>query len=165
MDTHRSPDYDIEFLFNELVEVGLRAISPAINDPFTAMSCVDWLGAALCQIAERELPSPYQYDKKSQLRLVCYSPNFKSLMDDAFNQLRQYGQSSIAVTIRLLETLQAIALRLHRIEDFEAVKRHASMTFHGVTLTPLEPNDREDIELAYQMVMDTLEQRKASIYA
>ncbi len=163
LDTHRSPEYDIEFLFNELVEVGLRAISPAINDPFTAMSCLDWLGAALCQIAERELPLPYYYDQNQQLRLICYSPSFKSLVDDAFNQLRQYGQSSIAVTIRLLETLQSIADRVYRAEDFEVIKRHASMTLHGSTLTPLEATDREDIELAYQSVIDTLEQRKALI--
>ncbi len=163
MDTHRSPDYDIEFLFNELVEVGLRAISPAINDPFTAMSCLDWLGAALCQIAERELPLPYYHDENGKLRLISYSPTFKSLMDDAFNQLRQYGQSSVAVTIRLLETLQSIAERVHRMEDAEVVKRHASMTLHGSTLTPLEATDREDIELAYQSVIDTLEQRKALI--
>ncbi len=162
-DTHRSPDYDMEFLFNELVEVGLRAISPAINDPFTAMSCLDWLGAALCQIAERQLPSPYHYDENGKLRLMCYAPSFKGLMDDAFNQLRQYGQSSVAVTIRLLETLQIIAERLYRVEDFEVVKRHASMTLHGSTVTPLEATDREDIEAAYQAVIDTLEQRKVLI--
>lgn len=157
LDTYRKPEQDLELLFNELVEIALRAISAAINDPFTAMNCIDWLSAGLCQLAERELSSPYRYDADGRLRLIVYRLRFKSAVDDAFNQIRQCSQTNIAVSIRLLEALRQIALRLKRPEDSLCVRQHAEMIRHGVELSPLEPNDKRDIESRYHAVLEALE--------
>ena len=77
LDTQRTPLQDVEFLFNELVEVAVRALSTAINDPFTAMACTDWLGAALCHLAESELPSPYRYDEAGTVRVIRHADHLR----------------------------------------------------------------------------------------
>jgi len=63
----RTPEQDIEFLIDELVEIGLRALSPGINDPFTAVTSIHWMGAAMARLAERDLgfgPEHECYDRE-----------------------------------------------------------------------------------------------------
>ncbi len=60
--SQRTDQQDIEFSVNQLVEIAVRALSPGINDPFTAVRCIDQLSAALCHLAQREIPSAYRYD-------------------------------------------------------------------------------------------------------
>jgi uncharacterized membrane protein len=99
---------DIEFGINELVEMALRALSPAINDPFTAMTCLDWLGRALCQLCRRPFPAPVQYDAAGRLRLLIEPLTFDHIVGAAFNQIREYGRTSTAVTLHLLETIAVV---------------------------------------------------------
>ncbi len=61
----RTPTQDVESAIGPLVEVAVRALSPGINDPFTAMTCIDWLGDALIRLAGREIPSAWRYDEGS----------------------------------------------------------------------------------------------------
>ena len=56
--TQRTSAQDAEFAVQQLVEIAVRALSPGINDPYTAIACVDRLGSALCRLAQREMPSP-----------------------------------------------------------------------------------------------------------
>lgn len=61
----RTPTQDLEFLIDELVEIALRALSPGINDPFTAITSMHWMGAALAKLADRDLregPEQQDYD-------------------------------------------------------------------------------------------------------
>jgi uncharacterized membrane protein len=58
---------DVEFAIDQLVEVTVRALSPGVNDPFTAISCIARLGAALCTLAEKVIPSPYRHDEDGRL--------------------------------------------------------------------------------------------------
>ena len=67
----RTSNQDIEFGVNQLVEIAVRALSPGLNDPFTAITCVDHLGTALCRLATRDTPSPYRHDAQQQLRMIA----------------------------------------------------------------------------------------------
>ncbi|NHA15779.1 DUF2254 domain-containing protein [Thioalkalivibrio sp. XN279] len=146
----RTSGQDIEFGVNELVEIAIRALSPGVNDPFTAMTCVDRLGSALCRLAERDMPSPYRYDTEDQLRLITHVFTFADVTDAAFNQIRQYGRSSTAVTIRLLETITEIAGSVHRQEDRLALLRHATMIARGAVDGLPEEKDRQEVEKRFQ---------------
>ena len=54
---------------------GRRAgISPGVNDPYTAISCIDRLGAVLCTLAEKVIPLPYRHDEDGRLRVVADAP-------------------------------------------------------------------------------------------
>src|SRR5690606_23223519 len=94
---------DLEFSIDQLVEVAVRALSPGINDPFTAMHCIDLLSEMLGRITHRPLPSPYHFDDAGKLRLITLEAEMEKLLDASFNQIRQYGANSPAVMIRVLE--------------------------------------------------------------
>jgi uncharacterized membrane protein len=148
----RTSDQDIEFAVNQLVEIAVRALSPGLNDPFTAITCVDHLGAALCRLATRDMPSPYRHDRQNQLRVIAPTSTFPAVMDAAFNQIRQYGRTSAAVTIRLLETIAVVAGFAHRPEDRATLSRHAEMIARGASEGLPEREDRRAVEERYQAV-------------
>ena len=151
-DNQRTSTQDIEFVVNELVEIAIRALSPSVNDPFTAVTCVDRLGSALCRLAQREMPSQYRYDTEGQLRVIAPTITFSEITDAAFDQIRQYGRSSFAVTVRLLETIALVAGYAHRPEDRAALQRHATMILRGASEGLPEPEDRRVVEEHYRTV-------------
>jgi uncharacterized membrane protein len=161
----RTEEQDIEFTVDQLVEVAVRALSPGINDPFTAMNSVDRLGAALCRLASREIPSPYRYDSADRLRVIAPAVGFPDLMDAAFNQIRQYGRSSTAVSIRLLEALAVLARHVKREEDRLCVAHHAKMIHNASGEAATESSDREEVETRYRAVAAAaaLEDNEAAI--
>jgi uncharacterized membrane protein len=152
----RTEQQDVEFPINQLVEIGIRAISPAVNDPFTALRCIDYLTAGLCRLAEREFPSPYRYDKEKVLRVIAYSYRFSDLVDAAFNQIRQYGKSDVAVILRLLGAIATIADRTQGEPDRSTLLRHAIMIKRASLEVVTEACDATDIETAYQAAAHAL---------
>lgn len=154
--SQRTSGQDIEFAVNQLVEIATRALSPGVNDPFTAMTCVDHLGSALCRLAQRDLPSPYRHDAKGQLRVITPVYTFAAIMDAGFNQIRQYGRTSAAVTIRLLETIAEVARFVYRPEDRAALSRHARMIVRGARDGLPEAEDRQEVEQRFQTVNQML---------
>jgi uncharacterized membrane protein len=153
---------DVEFAVDQLVEVAVRALSPGTNDPFTAIRCIDRLGAALCQLTERVIPSPYRYDDTDRLRVITPPVTFAGVADAAFDQIRQYGRTSAAVTIRLLERIAAIATHTYREEDRAVLLRHAVMIEQGSREGLPEEQDRQDVQERFQAVVRALEQRRAN---
>ncbi|BAZ20654.1 hypothetical protein NIES4073_15310 [Kalymmatonema gypsitolerans NIES-4073] len=148
---------DVEFPFNQLVEIALRAISPAVNDPFTAIRCIDQLSAGLCHIVQRDFPSPYRYDKNNKLRIIAEGLKFAGLMDAAFNQIRQYGRSDVAVTIRLLEAIAAIATYTNNSKYQAVLRHHAEMILQNIREELSQEQDRKDVEERYHQVIQNLE--------
>lgn len=152
---HRTPRQDVECMIDELVEVAVRALSPGINDPFTAMNCIDRLGAALGRVAERKLPSAYRGDDEGRLRVIARPVSFANVLDAAFDQIRQYGRDSVAVTIRLLEALESISAHVQRGEDREALKLRADMILRLAESFSEEHDQREAVK-QHERVMQRL---------
>jgi uncharacterized membrane protein len=153
----RTPLQDVEFCIHQLVEIAIRALSPGINDPHTAVSCIDHLSAGLCQIAGRKVPSRFRFDENNKLRVIADAVSFEGVVDAAFNQIRQYGQSSVAVSVRLLETLTIIAKSLVRNEDREPLRRQAVNLIRGID--SYAPMDREAVEQRYHKLIQAIAER------
>lgn len=114
----RTMQRDVEFGIRQLVDISLKAISPAVNDPSTAVTCIDHLARLLARLATRKAPPVPQ-----GLRLR--RATFVSALDLAFNQIRQYGRSDLAVSQRMLRALQDVA-------DVATVPAHLErILFHG----------------------------------
>lgn len=153
----RTHTQDVEYSMDQLVEVAVRALSPGINDPFTAIHCIDQLGAALCHMAQRQIPSGFRLDDKGVLRVVTPSAvTFPGLLDTAFNQIRQYGRDTTAVLMRLLETLATLAHYVRADEDCAALLKHADMVRRAAEALP-EPQDCKDVANRYQRVVNAME--------
>ncbi|MCC7425007.1 MAG: DUF2254 domain-containing protein [Planctomycetaceae bacterium] len=142
----RTTHQDFEFLIDQLVEIAVRALSPGVNDPFTAISCVDRLGSALSRLAEREIPSAQRYDDEHRLRVIAPPFHFPDVVDAAFHQIRQNARSSAAVSIRLLETLAEIARFVRRPDDILALRHHARMILQASEESLPEREDRQAVE-------------------
>jgi uncharacterized membrane protein len=142
----RTPRQDVECAIEELVEIAVRALSPGINDPFTAMNCIDRLGAALGRFAERKLPAAYCCDEEGRLRIIVGTVSFANALDASFDQIRQYGHNSVAVTIRLLEALASVAEHVQRDEDRAVVKLHAEMVSRHTESFSEEHDKRQMVE-------------------
>lgn len=160
--THRTPFQDVEFAVDQLVEIAVRALSPGINDPFTAMTCIDRLGEALCRLAKRSVPSPYRYDEQQHLRVVTHAADFEGVVDAAFNQIRQYGRSSAGVLIRLLETFAVIANHTDNEASRAALARHAKLVERAAVGGIPEEEDRKDVESRFRAVKAALQKPAAS---
>lgn len=141
-----TPEQDPEFAFRQLVEVALRALSPGINDPFTAINCIDNIASGLGLLTRRRFPSPYLYDAEGRLRVVAHRAGFEEIADAAFNQLRQYGAGSVAVVVRLLESIAMLAPLLDRPEQRRALLKHAGRIADAGCRACEEPADRDDIQ-------------------
>lgn len=152
----RTPAQDPAFSINQLVEIAVRALSPGVNDPFTAITCVDRLGSALCRLAARDLPSPYYRDGQQRVRVIAPAATFVALADAALTQIRQNARSSVAVSIHLLDTIAVIATVLHRAEDRAALRHHAELIARGVQAAAPERADRESIDVRYLLACEAL---------
>jgi uncharacterized membrane protein len=134
----RTPMQDAEYAVDQLVEVAVRALSPGINDPFTALACLDRLSAGLCHLAERKIPSPYRSDKEGALRVIARPASFPELAAAAFDQIRHYGSTSAPVLTRLLEAVALVLERASRVEDRVALLRHVLSTERAARELPDE---------------------------
>lgn len=101
---------NVEFGVLQIVGIALKAISPAVNDPTTALGCVDQLGRILIRFVSRELPEPRLYDLHGVARVSIQWIDFEHLVDSAFEQIRTYAKTDIAVSLRLLRALGDIAI-------------------------------------------------------
>lgn len=147
----RTPTQDIEFSIDQLVEVAVRALSPGVNDPFTALSCVEWLGVALIRLAGREFPSGELRDEAGRVRVISGVSNFAGIVSAAFNQVRQYGSSSVAVSVRVMDVLGRTAPHLIRAEDRRVISEHLRAARSDSLAKTENVLDRSDIEAAFRV--------------
>ncbi|MEP6597032.1 MAG: DUF2254 domain-containing protein [Ginsengibacter sp.] len=147
---------DVTFGINELVEVAIRALSPAINDPFTAMTCLDWIGSALCQICSRTLPPAKLFDQAGHLRIIRNPVTFTKLADAAFNQIREYGRTSRYVSVRLIDTIKVVAGCAKTDEHRKILLHHATLVERNSHNGLPDANDRQVITNSYNVLKEIL---------
>lgn len=152
----RSLQQDAEFGILQLVEVAVRALSPGINDPFTAMTCVDRISSLLCRLSRRTFPAAERFDDDGRLRVVADTSSFGGFVDSGFNQIRQNAGRSMAVLIRMLEALESIGAQASTDEQRRVIEKHAALVLQaGLAHNPPEP-DRIDLECAHASALRVL---------
>jgi uncharacterized membrane protein len=105
----RTLQQDVEFGILQIVDIALKAISPAVNDPTTAITCVDQLSRLLIRFASREPAAAVLYDPPGTVRVMIPWLSFDRLLESAFEQIRMYARGDVAVSLRLLRALADIA--------------------------------------------------------
>jgi uncharacterized membrane protein len=151
---HRTLTQDSEFGIAQVVEIAIRALSPAVNDTFTGVACVDWLADALLTLAERPPLEGNWYDTGSTLRVWMPAVQLDRLVKLAFDQIRQASATTPAVLIRQLDAIRRLALRLPDAcrqvlsEEADAIRESA---------TALVTLDRRDLDAAWHRARTALE--------
>ena len=136
---------DLEFAVRQLVEIALRALSPGINDPFTAIAVLDHLGAALCEIAPRRLPNA-MIERGGKVVLYRQVTDYAGLCDAMFHMIRQNAAGSPAVLIRLLDMLGRVTEVETRPERRADLLRHAELALSAGRLGIADPADIAALE-------------------
>ncbi|MEO7400389.1 MAG: DUF2254 domain-containing protein [Polaromonas sp.] len=135
---------DAEHAVRQLVEVAVRALSPGTNDPNTAISVLDRLGAMLCGLAGLHLPGGVLL-RNERPALLIPSTSYRIYINLMFNMIRQYGASSPAVLIRLLQVLTAVASCEPDADRRRELRRHAELVWSDAQREVANPADLADI--------------------
>lgn len=152
-------EQDPEFGIRQLVEVAVRALSPGINDPFTAITCIDRLGDNIAFLMNRQFPSDHHFDEEGRLRLLNKAFSFEGIVEASFNQIRQHGRSDVAVTIRLLDTLLCLAYQARSTEHAKAIHTQVNALYSASNDNFNAEKDRNDIKEKYKSIHECLEKR------
>ncbi len=107
--SERTPGQDIEYGIHQMVEIATRALSPGLNDIFTALAVIDNLSASLAHLFARGLEPSVHRDRDGAVRVVRKVADYRGLVGAAFDQIRQAGAGHPAVLIRLLDAIGRLA--------------------------------------------------------
>ncbi len=137
---------DFEYAIRQLVEIAVRALSPGINDPHTAMSVLDRLGLALSEVAPVHMPTGV-WLREDKPVLVIPAFDYDGLVDAMFHMIRQNASSSTAVLARLLEVLTSVVSIERDNARAKALQRHADLVIDDAERNIDNPSDLADLRL------------------
>jgi uncharacterized membrane protein len=123
----RTPTQDVEYAVNQLTEMAVRAMSPAINDPFTAMTCLDHIGDGLLKFSQQGERGSHYYDRAGHLRLILEPVTFDELLSAAFDMLRHASCDNASVLLHMLEVIDLISQETKSPEARQQLLRHVNL--------------------------------------
>jgi uncharacterized membrane protein len=150
---YRTLPQDVSFGFDQLVEIALRALSPAVNDTFTGMTCVDWIADCLCRIGPTWQPQRVRRDTDGDIRVIAFQPDFERLVERTFDTIRQAAVGMPAIMIRQLD---AVAKVIEQVPDRKiqtALIRQAEAIERSNLATVPDASDRADVTQRFEAVM------------
>jgi uncharacterized membrane protein len=141
----RTPSQDVEYAVNQLTEMAVRAMSAAINDPFTAMTCLDHIGDGLVAFIRRGGNDSHYYDRDGRLLLVLEPVTFDDLLRAAFDMLRHASCSNATVLLHMLDVIEVIGHEVKAREMREQLLLHVSLIQAECQVGNLIEADRQSI--------------------
>lgn len=139
--SYRTVEQDPGFGIRQLVDIAVRALSPGVNDPTTALNCVDYLGAIIARAATRQA-EPAWRRVNGAVRVIAKGPTFEHLMDSAFDGIRRYGEAHIEVMMRQLDSLAVIARATRDPGRRRHVLLHVNLIAEASERSIPSPSDR-----------------------
>jgi uncharacterized membrane protein len=148
----RTLTQDIAFGIDQLVEIAIRALSPAVNDTFTALTCIDWLGDSLTKVAVEWHPPAYHRDRDGEIRLITAPVSYERLVQRSFEKIRQAASGMPAVLIRQLDVLSKI-MAVAPASRTQVLLDQAAMIQRMNLRTVPEEADQADITARYEALL------------
>ncbi len=160
----RTVEQDAAFGVRQIVDIALKALSPGVNDTTTAVTCVDYLSAICARVAGRRTPDARRYHE-GRLRVLARGATFQSLLDEAFDQIRESAEGNAAVILRMLRALGAVARRTADGRRLSHVAAHAVRLRSLADRSIKSEYDRARIDRAAAELTLTLDGREKSCAA
>jgi uncharacterized membrane protein len=142
LDTERTFEQDPKYPIRLLVDIAIKALSPAINDPTTAVQAIDQIEDLLRRLARRDLHAGFLVDSNGVLRLIVPMPTWEDYLTLAFDEIRQFGASSIQVMRRLRAALMGLAESTTIAARADAVQRYLKHLDMVIERSLLDSEDR-----------------------
>jgi uncharacterized membrane protein len=140
--TERTFEQDPKYPLRLLVDVAIKALSPAINDPTTAVQAIDQIEDLLRRLGRAGFDTGHAIDTDGDVRLIIPMPTWDDYLTLAFDEIRQYGAGSVQVMRRLRSALVGVAESLDSADRAEAVKRYLAHLDRAIDHSPLDAEDR-----------------------
>ena len=134
----QDPKYPIRLL----VDIAIKALSPSINDPTTAVQAIDQLEDILRRLGRRALDDVQAKDRDGIVRLTYPTPNWEDFLRLSFDEIRYYGANSVQVTRRLRSALVGIAESINDPERVRGVEQYVQQLNTVISRLPLDAEDR-----------------------
>ena len=154
---NRTPIQDLAYAIDQLQEIALRALSPGINDPFTAINAIDRMASGLVELCQRKAQREVITDKEGIPRLLTNPISRENIIDSAFSPLRNHAIDHIPVCRRLIEMAGAIAALTPEQHLREALMGQARLMRDTVAASNKPRHDIAHLEAKYQTMMEHLE--------
>ena len=137
----RTMEQDPEFAFRIIVDIAAKALSPAINDPTTAVLALDQIHRLLRAVGERQLDTGRIDDATGRLRLAYRTPDWEDFVSLAITEIRQFGGNSIQIVRRMRAMLENL---IETVPPHRAVLLRAELELlgRGVERDFRDPEDR-----------------------
>jgi len=150
---YRSLTQDISFGIDQLVEIALRALSAATNDPFTALTCIDWIGDSLPQVALHWRPQVVHRDRAGYVRVIRTQASYDRLVQRGFEKVRQASLGMPSVMIRELQALKEIMAQAPQVEQYAVLQQQADMIRTAAENSIPEERDLADVLGVYDALV------------
>jgi uncharacterized membrane protein len=150
---YRTLAQDVAFGVDQLVEIAIRALGTAVNDTFTTLTCIDWIGDSLCKVTGRWRPSRVYADPTGTARVITTEISYERLVQRSFEKIRQAGRGMPAVLIRQLDALAKIMERTTSDDQRAVLLGQAEMIERSSAESIPEPADRADVTRRYEQVL------------
>ncbi|QWC56464.1 DUF2254 domain-containing protein [Erythrobacter sp. 3-20A1M] len=145
----RTPGQDLHFLMDELVEIGLRALSPGINDPFTAIAALHWLGAATAELGRRDLNRHFGTTDEGEDRLSLLADDFTHFVQRGFGSIRSGVATSPNAAMVMFSTIYHAASGIDDEERLHVLEQEGLQLMRQARID-LEGPNLEMVEARYQ---------------
>lgn len=155
----RTQSQDVFFLVNELVEIAARALSPGINDPYTAMGCLDWLSVAINRVARDDISSRHGFDSDDTLRVWAQGFDFAKLVSAVYDQLRAYFAGDRNTAVHMLTRIGDSGEFLRNADQRKHMQTQAEALHEAAVVAMTSERDREAVEHAYRRALRLLAHR------
>lgn len=158
----RTIEQDMRFGIRQIVDIAVKALSPGINDPTTASTCLCYLSSILCQLAGRHIPPQCIY-REGILCVVDRRPNFEGLVDLAFDEIRQNSGRQPVVLLCLLAAIEEVATVPFPVpERGRSLMKHADLVLRMAEQHIRFSPDLEKIRTAAERCRRTVEEHSRS---
>jgi uncharacterized membrane protein len=154
---------DPEFGMQQIVDLAVKALSPSDNDPTTAVTSVDHLGALLVELARRNIPSRVRADEAGTARVYAMGPTFQSMAGIVFDGLLPHLRGQTAVILAVLRAQARVAAVLRTPSRREVLWMHARRIGRAAAREVADASDRRRIESALQAVGRALARDPAAL--
>jgi uncharacterized membrane protein len=138
----RTFEQDPKYPIRLLVDVAIKALSPAINDPTTAVQTIDQLEDLLRRLGATKLDAGYVSDETGAPRLIFLTPTWEDYLALAFDEIRQFGAGSIQVMRRMRAALDGLVGWLPTEDRKEAVRLYLDRLDHAIEKSDFDPEDQ-----------------------
>jgi len=141
--SERTFEQDAKYAIRLLVDIAIKALSPAINDPTTAVQALDQIEDLLLRLSRRSLSAGRSRDRDGNLRLVYPVPSWEDFLVLAFDEIRYCGATSIQVMRRMRALLRDLQEHVPA-ERRPALERYLERVDNGIRRAFEDEDDRRD---------------------